>query len=54
MTSRRRKPLAERYQTAIATSVLVLLITGTIVGIGWYDGYWSKPQSQPSRQEAQR
>lgn len=47
--SKRRKPLAEKYQTAIACSVLVAMITLVIVTIGYFDGYWSNSASAIAR-----
>ena len=47
----RRKPIAEKYQTAIACSVLIGLIAMTIGGIGWF---FPAPVKQPSMQEARR
>lgn len=35
MKHARRKPIAERYQTIIACSILVLMIAGTIAFFGY-------------------
>ncbi len=45
----RRKPWAEKYQTATAVTILVALITSVIVGIGYLDGYWSNSASAIAR-----
>ena len=37
----RRKPWAEKYQTATAVGGFCLIVAIVIVAIGWNDGYWS-------------
>lgn len=49
MKTNRRKPLAERYQTLIACSILIGLIAAVIGGIGYLDGYWSNAASAIAR-----
>ena len=53
--ARRRKPIAERYQTLIAGSILIGLIAITVAAIGYFFPAQSdKPRASLSLQEVRR
>ena len=51
---RRRKPWAEKYQTATAVGGFCLIVAAVIIGIGWKDGYWSSPSAASAVADGKR